>query len=101
MQRFHQIPWEQRNGILEQLQDERMRELGRRLIYTERPDALLNHTRADLDAWCDQRLRPNIDVPCATIGGALTETQELLREIIPKIQNCSVNLAYGCRLYPV
>jgi Exonuclease C-terminal len=80
MQRFHQVHWEQRAEILDQINDLRIHELGYRLVHTERPDTLLAEKRAELDAWCGQRLRPNIEVPWLTIAGALDEAEKLLAE---------------------
>ena len=78
MQRFHQIPWEQRAEIIDLIEDKRFHELGYRLIYSEKPEALAPAKRAELDAWCAQRLRPNIEVPWTTVSGALEETEKLL-----------------------
>lgn len=40
MARFHEVDWCDRPGIVRQLKDDRLRLLGRRLIYRERPDLL-------------------------------------------------------------
>jgi exodeoxyribonuclease-1 len=80
MQRFHQVHWEQRAEILGQINDLRIRELGYRLVHTERPNVLPAEKRAELDAWCGQRLRPNIEVPWLTIAAALDEAEKLLAE---------------------
>jgi exodeoxyribonuclease I len=80
MQRFHQVSWEQRAGILEQIEDPRIRELGYRIIYAERPNCLSAVKRAALDAWHGCRLQSNIEVPWLTIAAALDETKKLLKE---------------------
>jgi exodeoxyribonuclease I len=80
MQRFHQVPWEQRTGILEQIEDPRIRELGYRVIYAEKPNCLSSAKRAMLDAWREHRLRSNIEVPWLTIAAALGETEKLCKE---------------------
>jgi hypothetical protein len=80
MQRFHQVSWEQRAGILEQIEDPRIRELGYRIIYAERPNCLSSLKRAALDAWHGYRLQSNIEVPWLTIEAALAETEKLLKE---------------------
>jgi exodeoxyribonuclease I len=80
MQQFHRAPWEQRAGILDQAEDLRIRELGYRLIYTERPALLSEKKRTELDAWHGQRLRPNFEVPWLTISGALDEVERELAE---------------------
>jgi exodeoxyribonuclease-1 len=80
MQRFHQVPWEQRGQILDQIGDERVRELGYRLIYIERPSALPDEKREGLDTWLSQRLKPNIEVPWLSVAGASVEVEKLLIE---------------------
>jgi hypothetical protein len=80
MQRFHQVPWEKRGEILNQIGDGRFRELGYRLIYTERPSALPAEKREGLDAWLCQRLKPNTEVPWLSVAGALGEVEKLLKE---------------------
>jgi exonuclease I len=80
MQRFHQVSWEQRAGILEQIEDPRIRELGYRIIYAERPNCLSDVKRAALDAWQGRRLQSNIEVPWLTIAAALDEIEKLLKD---------------------
>jgi exodeoxyribonuclease-1 len=81
MQRFHQVPWEQKATILDQIEDPRIRELGYRIIYFEKPHSLSAETRTELDAWRGQRLRSNIEVPWLTVADALDEAEKLLAEI--------------------
>ena len=57
MQQFHQVSWEQRAEVLDRIADARVRELGYRLIYLEKPDALSSEKRAELDTWRVQRLK--------------------------------------------
>lgn len=80
MERFHQLPWESREKIVDQFSDQRFRQLGHRLIYLENPDALSEAKRRELDLWKNQRLSPNCDVPWLTIAAAIDETNELLKE---------------------
>jgi len=40
MEAFHAAPWEDRPAIADRFDDARLRELGYRLIYCERPDVL-------------------------------------------------------------
>lgn len=48
LQRFHQVPWKERPSLIEQLQDDRLRALGLRLIHAEAPDALNPSQRAEV-----------------------------------------------------
>jgi len=48
MDDFHRSPWETRVAILEKLQDQRLKRLGKRLIYLERPDCLPAVDRAEI-----------------------------------------------------
>jgi exodeoxyribonuclease I len=80
MQRFHQVPWAQRAGILEKIEDPRIRELGYRIIHAEEPSSLSTVKRAELDAWRGQRLDSNIDVPWRTVTAAIHEAESLLNE---------------------
>jgi exodeoxyribonuclease I len=80
MQRFHQVPWENRAEILDQIEDPRIRELGYRLIYTEKPHSLSAEKRAEFGVWREQRLQSNIEVSWLTVAGALDEAEKLLNE---------------------
>jgi exodeoxyribonuclease-1 len=45
---FHQSPWEERLVLLEEIEDLRLKRLGRRLIFVERPDVLPQKTRQEM-----------------------------------------------------
>lgn len=45
---FHQSPWEERLTLLEAIEDQRLKRLGRRLIFIERPDVLPQKTRQQM-----------------------------------------------------
>jgi exodeoxyribonuclease-1 len=80
MEKFHQVPWESRGKIVDQLDDRRLRELGHRLIYLEKPDALSEARRSELDLWKSQRLNPNAEAPWLTVAAAMNEADKLLKE---------------------
>lgn len=81
MVRFHDTPWEGRQAILAQLVDVRMRELGDRLIHTERPDVLADDARSSHDRLIAQRvLAADGDVPWLTVHKAIEEVEDLLRQ---------------------
>lgn len=53
---FHATPWEHRRAVVDQIRDERLRELAIRLIGTEAGHALDHSDRASFDAWQRSRL---------------------------------------------
>jgi exodeoxyribonuclease-1 len=53
---FHAADWGARRILLEQLADDRLGELGRRLIFVERPDVLDAVERLKLEVWTSNRL---------------------------------------------
>lgn len=59
------------------MSDDRLRELGERLIYIERPDVLTNEVRDQFDNWCRKRKFADDDAPWVTVGSALEEVQKL------------------------
>jgi hypothetical protein len=62
------------------ISDGRLRELGFRLIYIERPDALCAEKRRELELWHNERLNPTCAVPWLTVTGALNEAEKLRQE---------------------
>lgn len=76
MEEFHTIPWEQRSDIVSQITDDRLRELGERLIYVEQPDALPGGKRQRYETWHRERLLAD-DMPWVTIGSAFDELENL------------------------
>ena len=79
METFHNVPWEQRAGIVSQFEDQRLVELGRRLIYMERPDVLTGGQRQ----WAARAIARRIvgqegGVPWLTVDRAIEEAGGLL-----------------------
>jgi exodeoxyribonuclease I len=56
MEKFHQAPWEDRLAFLDSLQDLRLKQLGRRLIFIERPDVLSDRLRTRMSVSMAKRL---------------------------------------------
>ena len=52
---FHKIPWETRRGLLEQITDGRIRELGLRLLGLEAPENLSDKELGEFRTWIDGR----------------------------------------------
>jgi exodeoxyribonuclease-1 len=53
---FHTVDWGARRAILERLADERFRELGKRLMFAERPEVLDEVEKCELEGWTRDRL---------------------------------------------
>ncbi|MCH9052264.1 MAG: hypothetical protein IIA72_14480 [Proteobacteria bacterium] len=77
MERYHDLPWDERAELCAHLDDGRFAELGRRLIYLEQPDVLSDAERAQFGHWVAERLLTEEDVPWTTIHKALQEVDDL------------------------
>lgn len=76
---FHSSPWKHRLDIAMRLSDTRLRRLGRRLVYFERPDLLRRTDRDDFDAEVSRRVRGGEgDFPWMTVPRALAELEQLM-----------------------
>jgi exodeoxyribonuclease I len=79
MERFHLVPWEQRAAILPQFRDERLRELGLRLIHIERPDLLPAEERVRRDrAWAIRLTSDPTNLPWLTFAEAIEEIDGII-----------------------
>ena len=83
---IHRENWEfethrgERSALASQIEDLRLAEFARRLIYFERPETLSDAQSAELSAWMANRvLTEDESVPWMTIKKALRETDVLLR----------------------
>ena len=56
MSSFHDVDWVARRTLVEQLTDDRLQELGKRLIFVERPDVIDAVEKAELETWTMDRL---------------------------------------------
>jgi exodeoxyribonuclease-1 len=73
MERFHKVPWEARVAIVEQFEDGRLVELGRRLIYIERPDVLSEAQRRSGRRAIARRLAGQVEAAPLTFEAAIQE----------------------------
>lgn len=79
MDAFHIAPWEERLAIVEQFQDARLKRIGRRLHYLERPELLSDEMRREHDVEASARVMGRCDgVSWTTLPDALTETDAML-----------------------
>ena len=51
MKQFHQVDWGARPALAAQIEDPRLGEFARRLIYFERPEMLSQEQSSELSAW--------------------------------------------------
>lgn len=79
LEQFHAAPWGERPALLPRLKDGRLRKLGRRLIYAERPELLAESVRAKYDRAIARRiLGADPDTEWLTLPAALEELDALL-----------------------
>jgi exodeoxyribonuclease-1 len=84
MDRFHIVPWEERLAIINAFKDRRLKKIGQRLIYLERPDLLPVLERSQYDRAIAMRIgRDDVEVPWLTLPRALANLDELLSEADP------------------
>jgi exodeoxyribonuclease-1 len=75
---FHGASGAERAELVEGFEDDRLRELGRRLVYFENRDELDSARRAQLDTWLNNRRLGREGVAAGrTINAAQTELEEL------------------------
>ena len=80
MEEFHRADWGERSALAAQIEDPRISEFARRLIYFERPEMLPPAHSAELGAWMAERvLAEDTSVPWMTVKKALRETDALLQ----------------------
>ncbi len=76
---FHSSAWEERIALVSRFEDARLRELGRRLVFDERPDLMSPEDReAERRMIADRLLSLEADLPWCTLPRAITECRELL-----------------------
>ena len=76
---FHRLPWEERPAIVAQFEDRRLRLIGRRLLYVERPELLSVSERAECERAIAKRLAGERgDEPWLTLPKAIIAVDDLL-----------------------
>jgi exodeoxyribonuclease-1 len=86
MHSFHAEGWQGRVGIIREIEDERYRQIGQRLIAVERPDLLTDAQRQQWDSWRRERFLTNEKVPWMTVTAALDELAEVSQDATPAQQ---------------
>ena len=79
LDQFHEVDWTERYAIVEKLQDLRLKVLGIRLIYLERPELLNEMVRQEHEIAAAKRLMGlDAEVTWLTLPQALKELDEML-----------------------
>jgi exodeoxyribonuclease-1 len=79
MEQFHDTCWEERGLIVDQFEDCRLQEVGRRLIGIERPDLLSEADRASYErAVAERVLGIDAEAPWLILPKAIPEITEML-----------------------
>ncbi|MDP6559943.1 MAG: exonuclease domain-containing protein [Candidatus Binatia bacterium] len=79
MKEFHDADWGDRLGIGQRLSDPRLRELAKRLIFTEYPEVFPRGERHSLNEWRKDRLLRK-EAPWMTIPTAIENIDDLAEE---------------------
>ena len=82
---FHRVSWSARWTICQKFSDQRLAELGRRLIYFEHPEVLMAGDTERMNQWLADRILTDADVPWTTIPKALIELDDLKRTASPNV----------------
>jgi exodeoxyribonuclease I len=83
MRNFQGSGWPERRAIIDTLEDGRFRELGNRVLASERFDLLSGEEGRQWLAWRRDRLLANDDVPWLTIKAAHIKLAELREDCLP------------------
>jgi exonuclease I len=70
MQHFQRGDWPERRAIIDALEDDRFRELGNRVLASERFDLLSDQEGRRWRTWRRERLLANGDVPWLSVSAA-------------------------------
>jgi exodeoxyribonuclease-1 len=77
MQAFHAADWPERAEIAETIENDRYRELARRLVFVNAPKAMSTARRDQLQIWLENRRRGREGIEAGrTISEALTELEK-------------------------
>jgi len=78
MQAFHAAGWVERAEIAETIEDDRYRELARRIVFHGQPDALQPELRNGLETWLRNRLHGREGLKAGrTVDDALSELTDI------------------------
>ena len=79
MQAFHATAWPERAELVETFEDDRLRELGRRIVFLEQPEVLRPELLQGLETWLRNRLHGREGVEAGRIiGDALADLDGII-----------------------
>lgn len=78
MQAFHAESWVERAEVVEAIKEDRLRELGRRIVFLEQPEVLRPELHQRLETWLHNRLHGREGVEAGrTVDDALSELTDI------------------------
>jgi exodeoxyribonuclease-1 len=84
IERFHVVPWEDRPTLVRAFTDRRLRKIGQRLIYLERPDLLSDVERLRYEQAIAHRIsKDDPEAAWLTLPQALTDLDDLISNADP------------------
>jgi exodeoxyribonuclease-1 len=86
MHSFHDQGWEDRIGIIQEIEDERYRQIAHRIVAIERPDLLTDVQRQRWESWRRERFLTDEKVPWMTVASALEELTDESQDATPAQQ---------------
>ena len=86
MHSFHAQGWEDRIGIIQEIEDERYRQIAQRIVAIERPDLLTDAQRQRWESWRRERVLTNEKVPWMTVASAIEELADKSQDATPAQQ---------------
>lgn len=96
LEKFHAVDWAERYAIIEKLQDLRLKALGLRLIYLERPDLLDAVTKQQQEEEAARRL---LGLEPETTWLTLPQALKELDEMLAAASEAEMNLLKEHRVY--
>lgn len=83
MNDFHNSGWDMRASIIREIEDDRYRTLGQRILATEQPEQMTDNQRRLWNSWRRDRLLTEGDSPWLTVASALGELADLSESAPP------------------
>jgi exodeoxyribonuclease-1 len=83
MNEFHKSGWDKRASIIKEIEDDRYRALGQRILATEQPEQMTANQRRQWESWRRDRLLTEDDMPWLTVARALEEIADLSKNAQP------------------
>ena len=86
MHSFHAQDWQDRIGIIHEIEDERYRQIAHRIVAIERQDLLTEAQRKRWESWRRERFLTDKKVPWMTVASALEELADVSQDATPAQQ---------------